>query len=187
MNKIFFVLACALALTACDQNTTRDDSSKTSIEALEDDVISDSNEQFVFQAPFEGLETILPTGIVISASDESSITIGGLLNDPTSGQTTGGYAIKLPDVVEQTVSGQKIKISIFLEGAGADDTKFRLAYSTNEVGNSGWVVFDAIEANDEHSFEYEVNPMKNGRGDFIGFDPMSGTFVVTSVKIVILD
>lgn len=186
MNKILF-LAGVLMLTSCDQKAPGSDNVIGETVVPKNDNDKMVSQSFDIPAPFEELDTLTPAGIIVGNVGDNSITIGGLLEDPESGQTTGGYAIKLPEEVEQSVSGKKIQISIFLEGTSESNTAFRVAYSTAEVGNSGWITFDAQGPAREHSFEYDVSPMKKGRGDYVGFDPMGGTFVISALKITLLD
>ena len=46
-----------------------------------------------------------------------------------------------------------------------------LAYSTNDLGNSGWRPFALTPEPAEHSFDYTLPPLVHANGDFIGIDP----------------
>ena len=50
-------------------------------------------------------------------------------------------------------------------------SRLAVAYSTNDVGNSGWRWFPVGQEWAELEMDYDVPPMKNGRGDFIGLLP----------------
>lgn len=48
---------------------------------------------------------------------------------------------------------------------GSHTDKFGVAYSTAQLGNSGWHVFDATSKYMVYSFEYSVPKMKKANGD----------------------
>lgn len=82
--------------------------------------------------------------------------------------STGGFSIRLPDVIEAAASGHHIVVSIIARAAGNNQSRFALAYSTNEVGNSGWRWFNAGKEWSIHTMEFDVPVMKNGNSDFVG-------------------
>jgi hypothetical protein len=86
---------------------------------------------------------------------------------------TGGYSLRVPDAVEAAASGQSVSVSVVARAANRDHAKFALAYSTNEVGNSGWRWLTAAAQWSICRMDYEVPVMKNGHGDFIGLLPDS--------------
>ena len=57
---------------------------------------------------------------------------------------------------------------------GSETTEFALAYSTAEVGNSGWRKFSVSHSLGSKSFEWDVPTMKNGHGDYVGILPTFG-------------
>ena len=85
-----------------------------------------------------------------------------------SSGATGGYSIRLPDAIEAAASGHHIVVSVIARAAQNNQSRFALAYSTNEVGNSGWRWFNAGEEWSIHTMEYDVPVMKNGNSDFVG-------------------
>lgn len=81
------------------------------------------------------------------------------------------YSIRLPDEVEVAASGHHIIVRIIARITDNDQmeqSRFGIAYSTNEVGNSGWHWFHAESEWTIYTMEYDVPVMKNGNGDFIG-------------------
>jgi hypothetical protein len=48
---------------------------------------------------------------------------------------------------------------------------FAVAYSTNDVGNSGWRSFPLTDKLADYSFTYSVPKMKAGNSDYIGILP----------------
>jgi hypothetical protein len=61
------------------------------------------------------------------------------------------------------------------------------AYSTAEVGNSGWKKFELTNELKEYSFNYQVPKIKKGGVDFIGFNSdiegKGRTAIVENIKI----
>jgi hypothetical protein len=94
----------------------------------------------------------------------------GRANAPSYG-CTEGYSIRLPDPLEAKASGQRVGIKIAARGEGGRRSRFAVAYSTNEVGNSGWLWFTATSDWSIYTMEYNVPAMRDGNGDFIGLLP----------------
>jgi hypothetical protein len=86
---------------------------------------------------------------------------------------TEGYSIRLPDTVEAVASGSLVSVNVIARAADGARSWFALAYSTNEVGNSGWHWIEAGPEWEIFTFEYSVPVMKDGNGDFIGIIPDS--------------
>jgi len=89
------------------------------------------------------------------------------------GAKTGGYSIRLSDEIEKAASGQRITLNVIARAAGTEHSRFAVAYSTNDVGNSGWKWFDAQKNWSIHTIEYSVPTMKKALGDYIGILPDS--------------
>jgi hypothetical protein len=85
---------------------------------------------------------------------------------------TEGLSIMLPSEFEQEASGNTVRVEVCARAArGADEAAFSVAYSTNEVGNSGWHQFKAGPFWQIFGFQYVVRPMVLGNGDYIGLLP----------------
>lgn len=144
-------------------------------EQLHSEIARDS----VFLYAFEtGTASTTPDGMSCSTKASMNGEPGyiALVNgkpDATSGGKTGGYSILLPYEVEAAASGHHISVRVIARAAGGDHSRFAVAYSTNEVGNSGWRWFDVGAEWAIHTMEYDVNVMKEGRGDFVGILPDS--------------
>lgn len=95
---------------------------------------------------------------------------GGDPNAPSAG-SIGGISVRLPDEIEQRASGKTVRVAAALRSQSPAPTAFCLAYSTNEVGNSGWRRFMADDELSLYSFEYAVPPMRKGNSDFVGILP----------------
>ena len=59
-----------------------------------------------------------------------------------------------------------------------------LAYSTNEVGNTGWRKFSVGQQYEAKSFEWDVPTMKKGLGDYVGILPAPDLGVEISMLTV---
>jgi hypothetical protein len=119
-----------------------------------------------------GAEGEVSRGAALSVvACDSFVTLGdGLATAGSGGTISESYTAILPAAFEAKASGKTIRMSV-LARATAMPLSFHLAYSTNEVGNSGWEKFEAGPDFSEHSFEWAVPPMKEGRGDFAGVQP----------------
>ena len=84
---------------------------------------------------------------------------------------TGGYSVRVPDEFEKLASGRMIKLRLLARSLDAANGRIACAYSTNEVGNSGWRWLSFGPEWEIKSFEFNVPPMKEGRGDFVGLLP----------------
>ncbi|MDV6344292.1 hypothetical protein [Nitrosomonas sp. Is37] len=130
---------------------------------------------YVFET---GEASTTPVGMICSShvgtnGETGYITLAnGKANAPTGG-ITGGYSIRLPDEIEATASGHHITVSIIARASGSDQSRFAVAYSTNEVGNSGWRRFTGGAEWAVYTMEFDVGVMKEGRGDFVGILPDS--------------
>ena len=87
---------------------------------------------------------------------------------------TGGFSICLPDGIEAAASGKRVRVTVSARAAQDRRAELSLAYSTNEVGNSGWRKFAVGEQFEPKSFDFEVPRMKNGNGDYVGILPGPG-------------
>ncbi len=131
--------------------------------------------------------------ICLSYTDEKTrtgyIRLANGKTDAASRGTTDGYSIRLPDAIEAAASGHHVSVNVVARAAGGARSRFALAYSTNDVGNSGWRWQEAGPEWSIFSMEYDVPVMKKGNGDFVGILPdaegRSGTeFCYLSVKIL---
>ena len=118
-------------------------------------------------APFR----IGPGMSCVTGTDDSGADYIKLANgkpNAAANATTDGYSIKLPDAVEAAASGRHVSIRVVARGG-----RFALAYSTNEVGNSGWRWHKGGPKWSVFTTEYDVPVMVEGNGDFIGLLPDS--------------
>ena len=131
-----------------------------------------------------------PRSNIISAHEQGMLITSAEDEPESSGRTQGVY-MQVPEAFEEDASGQQVRISITARSAPANGSKsFAVAYSTREVGNSGWQQFEASDVFETHSFQYSVNPMQEGQGDFVGiWADTSGSgraIIVESVTVEVL-
>jgi hypothetical protein len=88
-----------------------------------------------------------------------------------SSGTTGGYGLRVPDELERAASGRRAIVRAIARAAGGGQARFALAYSTSEVGNSGWRWFAAGPDWSAYAMEFAVPPMIKGNGDYVGILP----------------
>ena len=135
----------------------------------------------------------IATGMICSNyTDERSGTgYISLANGKTNAASLGpteGYSIRLPDTIEAAASDRLVSVNVVARAVGGAQSRFALAYSTNDVGNSGWHWQYAGPEWSVFTMEYDVPVLKNGNGDFVGILPdregRSGTeFCYLSVNI----
>lgn len=113
----------------------------------------------IWQAPRSNTISDHEQGILITSAEEN----------PGSGGSTHGVFVRVSDEFEQAASGNRIRVSITAKRSEENAAEtFAIAYSTNEVGNSGWQSFQAGEDFEIFVFKYDVRPMREGKGDFVG-------------------
>jgi len=109
-----------------------------------------------------------PTGYTVTPADNFVRLSGHVENASSQGKP--GIWLQVSDSIEKAASGNVIIVDALVRMATAGGP-IGLAYSTNEVGNSGWRTQEATTEFKTVSFTYQVPPMKNGGGDYIGILP----------------
>lgn len=101
--------------------------------------------------------------------DGGTVRLSGHVPGLYSTGTTGGAFIRLDDAFEADAAAKVVRVSVTL--SGPEGARAAMAYSTNDIGNSGWQSFTLTAAPTTHSFDYAVPPLAHGNGDFLGLDP----------------
>lgn len=130
---------------------------------------------------FRGLEPFKAS----HTPDSDFVTLSG--NVPNASPTGHpGLWVAVSDAFEKEASGKKISITIVVDAKSAGEIS--AAYSTSDVGNSGWRSFSLTPGENTVSFEYAVPKMNKGNGDYLGIlpDPKS-TGQTVDVKSVTFD
>jgi hypothetical protein len=133
----------------------------------------------VYQGGSLGLE--VPRALEHYYTQSGALFVKGTLNEPISNGKTSGVSIAVSPEAEQAFSGKKITIRI-VSSAYQPGEAF-LAYSTNEVGNSGWVSFPVTTEDSVATITYDVPPMAAGLGDFIGIDPNGNEVTIKAIVV----
>jgi len=113
----------------------------------------------------------VPAGVTFNAVEVEGtrvMEISGVGAAAASTQKTGGVSVRMSDDFENSVSGNTLLVTVraYSEQPGA---RLGLAYSTNDVGNSGWRDFALTTAPADYHFIYNVPTKEAGLGDFLGF------------------
>lgn len=157
-KNILLLLLCAVMLCACNEekkSTTNNETTK----------IVSVSENSIFTANAASKWKV-GKGNFITKADDSLLFSSKLLKPSTAGATQGTYT-QVPQDVESKVSGKKIKISVVAKKGSTSSSSFAVAYSTAQVGNSGWHKFFPSSEYDVYSFEYTVPKMKTPNFDYI--------------------
>lgn len=139
------------------------------------------NDETVFRLAFDVIQakiTVVPKGLTaepVKTEDGTTVVyLSGVRakEKPESGGRTDGFSIRVPDSFEAAASGNRVRVTVIARAPrGAEAAEFSLAYSTSEVGNSGWRKFTAGSDFEPKGFEWDVPTMKNGNGDYVGILP----------------
>lgn len=93
--------------------------------------------------------------------------------DQATPSAAPGISLVIPTELEEAVSGQEVVVEILARLSTPGE--MAMAYSTNEVGNSGWQRFELGTNYERLEMRYDVSEMVNGNKDYLGFlpDPMN--------------
>lgn len=84
---------------------------------------------------------------------------------------TEGFSIRVPDAFERAASEHTVRVRVLARSAELAPTRMAIAYSTAEVGNSGWRWSDIGLTWGIYDLVWKVPKMVNGHGDYIGLLP----------------
>ena len=153
------------------------------------------NGSYYFVPSQRAIDSIYSTRKVASV-ELVAATEGGFLlklagGDPQASPAASieGFSILLPDWFERAASERRVKVQALVRSAIAHPTRVATAYSTNEVGNSGWHWRDVGSGWTVSEFVWSVPKMRDGRGDFVGIlpaEPGTPGVLVHSVAAIIL-
>lgn len=125
-----------------------------------------------------------PSAFAITDYDNYTTISGTITNDLRSGGRTDGISYTISEEEELVYSNKLVEVSFFATSTGGD---LVAAYSTGDVGNSGWVTFSPTEELAEFSFTYAVPELVMGNGDHIGFYPLGGPIDVYAITVNIIE
>lgn len=112
-----------------------------------------------------------------------------VVNGETTGSGETAY-LTIPEALALMFAGQRCVISVVAKQGSTDgSTSFGLAYSTSDVGNSGYSTFTPTSSFKKYSFEYVVPLPTAGGTDFLILNPdltgSGGTLIVDHVQVTI--
>jgi hypothetical protein len=181
-------LAAALAvatLSGCDSDIIGSSASQDSEESQQAPAPVDlltatkATGTIVYQGGSLGVEVLRPLEAFYTQT--GAVTIMGTLVEPTSSGKTAGASFAVSTDAEKMFSGKTIKIKVVTSAKKAGEAA--LAYSTNEVGNSGWVPFPVTTEDSVAEIEFAVPPMVEGLGDFVGIDPKDNEVTIKAIVV----
>lgn len=155
MSRLVLIAAVALALTGCAKQ----------------DQAQPMPEGMIAWQTVAPAQIIVPEGVSYQLRAVGGLVaaeISGVPEEAPSGGLTGGVAVRLPADLEDRASGHRIRVTV-RAAASRERGRLGVAYSTSDVGNSGWQAFELSEASADTTFEYDVPVKNNGNGDFLGF------------------
>jgi len=187
MKKLILAGACVLALTGCDAIKEMISSSEAPASAVVDpaDEARESFSAEILIVPSADLagRLAVPKGMTLELTDHGTWIISGKPEGQAlPGGQTSGVSVELTNDQEASNANSRLSIKILARAVDAEKVTGRSAYSTNDVGNSGWRNFEFGSQYSEVAYGYVVPPLEKGRGDFIGILP-NGTIEVAAIGI----
>lgn len=138
----------------------------------------------IYTGGIEGI--VVPPELTASPSTVGNfMTISGTISERVSAGQTTGISLRVPAEFEIAASGKIVRVHAVVSGETAGDAF--LAYSTNDVGNSGWMPFPVSNEDSAIVLEYNVPVMNLGQGDYIGIDPNGLSITVKAVSVEVVD
>lgn len=132
----------------------------------------------------------VPEGVLYQLATVGGATVAQISGVPDAALSAGltdGVSIKLPEGVEQQASGARVQI-VVRASSSSDDGLLGVAYSTNDVGNSGWQRFRLSTRPRDYVFTYSAPLLQEGGGDYIGFRSYGdGTVYVWGYHVEMID
>lgn len=113
----------------------------------------------------------VPRGVHYGATNVGGAVvaeISGVPDDALSTGKTGGVSVRVPAAIETQASGGSVRV-VVRAYASQEGSELGLAYSTNDVGNSGWLRYPLTQTPADYVFNYVVPRMQHGNGDYLGF------------------
>lgn len=113
----------------------------------------------------------VPAGVhyaTINVGGATVAEISGVPEDASPSAATGGVSVRMSQEIETHASGGSVRV-VVRAYAPEEGSALGLAYSTNEVGNSGWRRFPLTQTPTDYVLTYSVPTMRQGGGDYLGF------------------
>ena len=187
MKKLVLAGVCVLSLAGCDAVKSMVSPGEETPAAVTVNPAVTARESFTAQTVIVpsadlGKRTAAPEGVTATLTDADTVIV--TTSPAAASHSTGrpgGYSIALTPEQESKFSNSQLKVKVLARAAEGGTAKLRAAYSTSEVGNSGWRDFELGPDYSVSVFDYKVQPMKDGKGDFIGFLTEGGPVEIAAV------
>lgn len=158
MRTLIYSLVAAILLTSCGRGDQTVQGARGVVEPTV---------QFVEWASIPIDQIIIPEGVSYTIGDGTARITGVPLNAGAGG-STGGLGLRLADSFEANASGKQVRVTV--RASSADEgALLGVAYSTADVGNSGWQAFPLTTEPADYTFTYDVPLLQAGNGDYLGF------------------
>ena len=187
----FIAITALLMLGACDQvgfdkGNDKPAPAPAEADSTQDAQSSDLDAEIVIAATPDVMATMsVPATITVADNGDNTITLSGSATerDRPSGRTDGAAFVVGPEY-ESRIGGNRVKVSVLAKGApGAE---MNVAYSTDEVGNSGWRTFPLTSDFETYTFKMKVDEPLAPGNDYIGIVPVNGDVTVSAVGVDII-
>lgn len=134
-------------------------------------------------------DVVIPADITaqnVSSEGKPAVRLAGGAPDATSNGRTAGFSVRVPDELETSASGRRVRVEVVAKASGGSG-KFFTAYSTCDVGNSGWLPHTAGVTAEAHVFEWDVPVMDKGNGDYVGVLPAPNSSIeISSIRVWVI-
>jgi len=137
------------------------------------------------------IDTLNHTASIQTIDSSSVLQVQTTTLDTNANQNIGGVVYRLrndkPEFVSR-LAGNTIKVKCRAKkpSSGGADT-FRMAYSTNQLGNSGWFTKNLTTDWQDFEFEYNISSSTPINEDYVGFqsDGNNGIVYIDDVSITV--
>lgn len=125
-----------------------------------------------------------------SYSGSTAVLLRNAVASPNSAGYGNTHYLTIPEPLALMFAGQRVSVSVIAKQADTDpSSEFAVAYSTNDVGNSGFQTFTPTADYKKFTFEYDV-PLPNAGGtDYLIINADTSAsgkgIVVDDIQIVI--
>lgn len=185
-KALSITLSLCATLVACDgigKNSGSIELEKTP----EDAPLTETTTPPIQPEAFVSLTSVrAPESIVVQATEDALVINGGEELSGAGGDTGGAYIV-LSDEFEKAVSGKSVLVSVVAMSEVQTSVRLGMAYSTNDVGNSGWVWHSVSSTPNTYEMSYNVPELQSGKGDYVGFLAPDGAIKISDVQITIAD
>ena len=191
-TRLSAALACStliLILSACSPDNSRSDAETGGVSAAGDAVLDlqdcvdcpETEGQLVFDWA-AGEPGLRQTNHVRQEPAGNGVRLRTVTETKNSGGHTTGAFFTLDEATEAQAAGKTIRVQA--EVTGTPGQSLAIAYSTADVGNSGWKELQLSGERQWVGFEYAVPEMVDGNNDYLGLQPaINEEVILHSIRI----